>query len=361
MKLSKIFTIGSATFDIFTKAHNSTVLHFDRPEGKESWLGIPYGGKLKVDEVHETFGGGSTNTAVGFSRMGFPTACVTKVGTPYGDQVTDNLRREGVDVRYVSQARREKTGFSIILNSFEGERTVLYHPGANAFFSHKDLPQEALSEADWIFLNHVSAEKTGIHHAMIQLLQKYPLIKACWNPGHEQIKEGARHWHSLLKRLHILFLNKEEAAEFSRKSFYHNTLKVETSNRHLHLGKKRHFLAPEADDLSEIFKALFRFGAKIVVITDGRNGAQACDGKNIYHCPIINEKRVDTLGAGDAFSIGFTSAILLGKSLKEALIYGTLNASSVIQYFGAQRGLLTRAKLLSHIRKIQIKITEDPL
>lgn len=359
----KIVTIGSATFDLFAKAHDSAILRFDRPQGKEAWLGIEYGGKLSLDEIHETFGGGATNTAVGFARMGFDVACLAKVGIPYGDRVIENLRAEGVDVGSISFTKSDRTGFSIVLNSFEGERTVLYHRGANAFFSKNDLPLKLLGSSDWIFLNHVSSKAAAIHDSIADLLKKNPHLRLCWNPGHEQLKEGARHWQSLLKHTGILFLNKQEAAEFSRKSYYGHAVAPEAKDRHVRPCQKKKclFADSKADDLRSIFLELLRYGPKIVVITDGQNGAQATDGKHLYYCPILEQDRVDTLGAGDAFASGFTSAILLKHQLKNALICGTINAASVVQYYGAQAGLLSRQKLLHSFKSHTLRVREATL
>ena len=54
---------------------------------------------------------------------------------------------------------------------------------------------------------------------------------------------------------------------------------------------------------------------------------------------------VDRTGAGDAFSSTFTAAILLGLTPDQALSWGPINSMSVVQYVGAQAGLLTRAAL----------------
>jgi ribokinase len=54
---------------------------------------------------------------------------------------------------------------------------------------------------------------------------------------------------------------------------------------------------------------------------------------------------VDRTGAGDAFASTFTAAIALGKTPDEALSWGPINSMSVVQYVGAQGGLLAREAL----------------
>jgi ribokinase len=58
---------------------------------------------------------------------------------------------------------------------------------------------------------------------------------------------------------------------------------------------------------------------------------------------------VDRTGAGDAFASTFTAAIALGLSPQEALAWGPINSMSVVQYIGAQKGLLTRAQLEEYL------------
>ena len=55
-------------------------------------------------------------------------------------------------------------------------------------------------------------------------------------------------------------------------------------------------------------------------------------------------------GAGDAFSSTFVSALALGKTPLEAITWAPINSMSVVQYIGAQEGLLTRKKLEEYLK-----------
>lgn len=359
MKNKKIFTIGGATFDIFIKAHDQSIIQIKDQITCKNFLCLEYGGKVKIDEVHETFGGGATNTAVAFRRMGFDAYFVGMVGDEYGDRVLENLKNEGVNIDYAKRTDRDKTAFSTILNTFEGDRTVLAYSGANMYFDADDLPLKELESADWIFLNHLTVPKSRIPNDVLQVLKKNQNIKLAWNPGQEQFTDGVKKWAEFLEHTEILFLNKEEASQFTRIPFKLAGVKTDDPKRHEHHTKS--FLPPYADDVSDIMLELFKYGVKTVVITDGRNGAQAYDGKRLYFCPVITHKKVDTLGAGDAFSSGFTSARILGEDLKTALKYGTLNANSVISFFGAQAGLLTKKEFEKRLKGLDISITSIKL
>ena len=359
MKPLNFFSIGGATFDIFVKTSDQAIMTFSQPDDENKWLCLPHGGKVRVEHIIETFGGGATNTAVAFSRMGFQAHFVGKIGAMYGDKVIDNLKKEKVSTEFVKETKRDKTAFSNIINTFDGDRTVLAYAGANRFFSAKDLPLTDLAQADWIFLNHLTEKNSQIPKALSDILKKNPKIKLAWNPGYEQLNQGIKKWKFLLEKTEILFINKEEAELFT--GLKAQPAGIKKDDPHYHLYRENHFLPPYADDVSQLMAAFVKMGVKYVVITDGRNGAQATDSKNLYFCPIITRKRIDTLGAGDAFASGFTGALALGKDLKTALIYGTMNANSVVDQYGAQAGLLTRKALESQSRAHSLKVNKTVL
>ena len=93
-------------------------------------------------------------------------------------------------------------------------------------------------------------------------------------------------------------------------------------------------------------------GPTIPVITDGPNGAYALEGDTAWYMPMYPDPKepVSRTGAGDAFSSTFTSAIILGLDVPTALAWGPINSMSVVQYTGAQVGLLTREKLLEYLK-----------
>ena len=324
MRQTKIFTIGGATFDIFVQAEDQSIFSIRTPETTKHWLGFPHGAKVRVNRVVESFGGGAANTAVTFARHGFEVGFVGMVGKEYGDRVFDHLKEEGVDCRYAKQTRRDRTGFSNIINTFDGDRTVLAYPGANQYFSAKDLSMEVLQTADWIFLNHLAGGGEGVHQFLLKLLRAHPHIRLAWNPGKEQIVQGPKKWSALLKRTTVLFMNKEEAAAFSRIDCRPAGIKQDDPKAHTYV--HRSLLPPYADDATEILQFFAQMGVQHTVVTDGRNGSQATDGQRHYFCPVRSHKRVDTLGAGDAFGSGCTVALIKSLPLKTALIYGTLNA-----------------------------------
>ncbi len=356
MKQPTIFTIGGATFDIFVKAGDQAVITFEKPVSREKWLAFPHGAKVKVQAVQETYGGGASNAAVTFAGMGLDVHFAGMVGEDYGEKVISNLRAKNVGCEYVLKTSKDRTGFSNIINTFDGDRILLYYAGANRFFGAEHLPLKALKKTDWIFLSHVAQEKSKIPHELRSFLKKNPHIKLAWNPGHEQIEEGIDHWKDLLAHTEVLFLNKEEASRFTRTSY---TVARDKKDDPRHNNCSDCFLPSYADDSTKALKKLVDAGVKHAVITDGRHGVQASNGMHTYFCPVISRKRVDTVGAGDAYASGFTSALVNGLPLKTALVYGTINAGSVVNHPGAQNGLVDRKQMEKAFEENEIEVTQS--
>jgi fructoselysine 6-kinase len=76
-------------------------------------------------------------------------------------------------------------------------------------------------------------------------------------------------------------------------------------------------------------------GPQLVVLTRGRRGSLACDGRQLYTQGIVATAATDTLGAGDAFIAAFLVARLGGAPLAAALAAGAEFAASACTTEGA--------------------------
>ncbi len=296
-----IITIGSATADIFMK---SAQFHL-QPTSDGVLLCQEYGGKIDVDQFELQSGGAGTNTAVGFSRLGFKTATVVEIGKDVFAQVIwDDLKREKVNTDYVVAEKTEETAVSALLISAEGGRSALTHRGAASMLEARDLPWDVLNQTRWIHLSNVGANMELLSQ-LFTFLQKSS-VGLSWNPGRKELELLAEH---KLQVDHlacdILVMNKEEWQI------------VQSVQHHL---------------LQKISQ---------VIVTDGRRGGELyLKGQYQFHytCPEIEV--VQETGAGDAFTVGFVSAHLLGKDPQECSLWGVKNAASVVKHMGAKTGLL---------------------
>ncbi|TDW30792.1 sugar kinase [Cryobacterium psychrophilum] len=90
---------------------------------------------------------------------------------------------------------------------------------------------------------------------------------------------------------------------------------------------------------------LATFGVRQLVIKRGAHGASVWHDGQVEHAPAISVSVRDTIGAGDAFTAGYLSAILDGLSPVEALRRGTVTGAFAVATVGDWEGAPTRAEL----------------
>ena len=92
--------------------------------------------------------------------------------------------------------------------------------------------------------------------------------------------------------------------------------------------------------IKDLVKVIHLEGPKIVVITDGKEGAYAYDGTDFYRVGAYPGHRLEATGAGDSFAAAFLSGLISEEPLQMCLKWGVINSASVIEQIGAQSNLL---------------------
>jgi len=334
-----VITIGGATEDITFYTGEGVLINNKRDILRQKLLAFEYGAKIKVDEAHSTFGGGAANTAVCFSRLGFKVACLIAIGNDdRGARVIENLKKQKVDVRLVQKIRGIETGFSFLLVGQNNEHIVFSNRAANSELRIKNYELRKLKNTKWIYMTSLSGEWQDVLEKVFSTQQdiecsRRPLMssKIAWNPGHIQLKSGLSVIGKYLKKTEVLIINKDEAIELvvSDQKF------KKKSSRFL-------------NNIKNLLKIIKSWGLGIIVITNGKYGADAYDGDRFYHQNILKERRrVDTTGVGDAFGSSFIAGLeLYNGDIKKAMLLGVKNTASVVSQQGAQNGLLTKKEIL---------------
>lgn len=305
-----LLAIGDASIDTFmTPLESETLCSIDK---KECLIAFNYGDKIPVRNLEFTVGGNAANNSVGVKRLGVSTGIVLTLGDDsVGNMVVDKLRSEGVDMTYVIQQPETMSNYSTVIN-YSGERTIFVYHAPRSYEFPVQLPT-----SPWVYLTSMGESFRPFYNHMADWLQKNPNIKLAYNPGSWQIRGGYEVMKDILTRTYIVYVNREEAEKLTS------------------------FGSSDQKD-RELLVALNKLGPKICVITDGGNGAFAYDSINgkFLKVGILPVDAYERTGAGDAFGSGSLSALIHGKTLEEALIWGTINSASVIGYTGPQKGLL---------------------
>jgi len=305
-----LLSIGDASMDVFmTPTESETMCRMD---SKECLIAFSYGDKIPVKNLEFSIGGNAANNAIGITRLGVSAGIVLTLGQDgVGDMIVNKLKDETVDVTYVIQQPSTSSNYSSIIN-YSGERTIfVYHaPRSYEFPVHLPVPP-------WAYLTSMGESFRPFYIHMVEYLQKNPQIKLAFNPGSWQMRADFNDIKDVTSLTYILFVNRKEAEKLTQ---FGDSV-----------GKER-----------DILIALSKLGPKVCVITDGSKGSFAYDSLNgkFVKAGVLPVDAYERTGAGDAFGAGTLAALIHGKTLEEALLWGTCNSASVIGYTGSQKGLL---------------------
>lgn len=340
--MADIVTIGSATMDVFVECDDANIVSVRKKDHSTDFMSYPYGSKLEITDFDTQVGGGGVNTAVNFANLGFNTAVIFKVGDDiYSKGLFDFFKTKNVDLSSIIQDKNDTTGFSIILTSFEGDRTVLAHRGANAHIKKSEINFELIKNAKLLYIAPLNGDSNKQLDDLVKFAKENNTI-VCFNAGSTGIKKGFNYLKKILELADVVVMNKEEAQMATGIYLRQDTKEVKYSQETIH------------PDLKEMFKKLKVSDYQVIVITDGGHGAYAYNGREYFYCPCFDGPVVSTLGAGDAFASTFCAGLnRYNLDIAKALMAGSINSGGVVSVFGATQGLLT-------FEEIEEKIAQNP-
>lgn len=306
--------IGDITTDAFIRLKEARV-HCDIDD-TNCEITMKFGDKVPFEYVKVVKAvGNSANAAVSVARLGIRSGFMTNLGGDQnGKDCISNLIMEKVDTRYAATHKSLPTNYHFVL-WYESDRTIL--------INHTSYPYKfpkIKKNPKWIYLSSLAENSKEYHREISDYLNTNNDVKLAFQPGTFQMKLGVKELRDIYKRTEVFICN------------------VEESQRILHTDSK---------DIKFLLSEIHANGPKIVLITDGPKGAYMLDGEHFYFMPIYPDPKtpVERTGCGDAFASTFVSALMFGKTPLEALMWAPINPMSVVQYVGAQEGLLNRENL----------------
>lgn len=275
---------------------------------------LPYKSAVTVPAV-----GNSPNAAVSAHRLGLKAAIITDIGdNDRGREIQAQFEKQGIDQTFVRVHEGKSTNFHYVLRH-GAERTILIK------HEHYDYVMPDIGSPKWIYFSSVGEDSISYHHAIAEYVRARPETKLAFQPGSFQIRLGYEALKDIYEACELFFCNREEAMSI---------------------------LGTQNSDMAGLLTGLHERGVAMPVVTDGPGGAYVRDQEGgMWHMPMYPDPAppVDRTGAGDSFSSTFTACLARGMSVPEALARGPINSMSVVQYIGAQEGLLSMEKIEAYL------------
>jgi len=288
MKLSNIkpniVVVGSSSIDLVLKTSK-----------------IPTANNTVLAESLQSFlGGKGANQAIATSRLGAQTYFISRVGMdPFGQQVLRNLNDESVNVANVVEDEDEDTGTAYVTASEEGNAITVV-PAANYNLSPTDISE---------------AEKYLVAADLILTQLEIPM---------QTVEFLFKKAETLNKKIGIY------AAPASRLSD--------------EIIQYASFIVAKSTDLEIIFgegnrEDIIKHLPNKLFVRDGANSTSYFDGKEMKYFRKNPRTEAHNMGLGDAFTSGFSIALLHGNSIEDCVKFGNDVALKAADYRGSQKGL----------------------
>ena len=277
-------------------------------------------GSVAFDTLHNAHGsfekvvGGSATYASIAGSFFTDVKLVGVVGNDFPDEAVAALKARGIDLSGLEVAEgltfHWEGRYTDDLTSRETLRTDL-----NVFADFDPKIPASAQKTPFVMLGNIAP---GLQMSVLEQIEGPKLVIAdtmnFWIDGQLDALE------QLLAKVDILVVNEEEARQLSG----------------------RHHLIHVAADLLEM-------GPKSLVIKQGEYGAWLFAGDEVFSAPALLLEAKDPTGAGDSFAGGFLGSIakageVTPKTLRSAVIHGSVMASFCVEGIGAERLLKVTPK-----------------
>lgn len=279
----------------------------------------------EVKTFSKNMAGAETNVAIGLARLGLKVGWVGKLGNDtFGRYIIETLKKEQVDVSNVPLIQTHSTGFLLKSKTLKGDPDVEYFRkfSAGSTLSVDDYNTDYFASSKHMHVTgipaalSVSAREFSVH-VMDEMKKQGKTISfdpnlrpSLWKSENEMVEVI----NSLAFKADFVFPGISEG-------------KILTGY----------------DKASDIADYYLNKGVKLVAIKVGKEGAYYKTKEEEGFVPGFKvEKVVDTVGAGDGFAVGVTSALLEGLTIKEAVHRGNAIGALAVMSPGDKDGLPSR-------------------
>lgn len=325
--MKKVLTLGNATQDIFIIYEDAEDLHLHsnikNKNQTKSFLLLSKGSKIEISDYCYFVGGGATNTAAGFSKLNFEISTCFKIGNDLpGQFIQEQIKKYNFNSEIII-SKDIKTSTSFIIPTQEKDYVGLIYRDKDIYLNLDDIPQYLFNFLDCLYVSSLNFKQNNLVNIIKKAKETNALIAI--NPGLNQIINNPESIIEALQYCDIFILNYLEAKSFFAQNF----------------------------NFEDYFSYILNLGPKIAVVTNGTDGVYVSERNKTYYHPSINTNISSTVGAGDAFASAFAGSILSGKTIEQAIQFGVINSTSVIEHLDAKSGLLSFEEL--HQKSLDIK------
>ncbi len=283
---------------------------------------------MDVSSFCPAVGGAPANVCGAFVKLGGKARMITQLGNdPFGDKIEEEFRRCGIDCRAVSRTDEANTSLSFVALREDGDREFAFFrkPGADMLLKPEQICPEWFSDG------------YALHFCSVSL-GNYPMKEAHRRAIACAKQEGMP--VSFDPNLRRALWNDDRALREAVNEFMEDADIVKVSDEELE------FITGESQPEKAV-RQLLGGSVKLVICTEGPDGARAYTGDASARVPGIRVRALDTTGAGDAFIGSFLHGLyeaeigrdelenISSRQLEELLSFSNRYCAASVQKKGA--------------------------
>lgn len=235
-----------------------------------------------VEAFAPKVGGAPANVCAAYRLLGGESAMITQLGEdPFGDKIVNLLNDYNVGTQYIRRSHDANTSLAFVALREDGNREFSFYrkPGADMLYKPEYLKEEWFKDS---FAFHFCSVSLG----------DFPMKDA-----HKVAIDYAKAAGALISfdpNLRFNLWDSQEALKAAVSEFIPMADVLKISDEELEF-------ITGCTDIEDALEGLFNQGVKMVIYTQGADGASAYTRGNQGHASGEKVKAVDTTGAGDSF------------------------------------------------------------
>ena len=273
-------------------------------------------------------GGAPCNVLAMLTKLGYQTAFIGKVGDDmFGKQLADALCEVGIGTDGLVYDKKIHTTLAFVHTFPDGDRDFSFYrnPGADMMLSEDEIDEELIRNAEIFHFGSLSMTAEPVKNATIKALKtaKEAGVTISFDPNlreplWDSLDDAKREISFGMSRCDILKISDNEITWFTGKV-----------------------------DFDEGVAALWEMypDIKMILVSMGRDGSRCYQkGRSVTVKPFLQEKTIETTGAGDTFCAGVLHYVLKQglrdyseDEMKDMLTFAYAAASIITTRKGALR------------------------
>lgn len=255
----------------------------------------------------KTWGGDTSNFAIGVSRLGHSVSYLTAVGDdPFGRGFLALWNKNGVDTSLITLDPKRHTGLYFV--SFENKKHSLTYYREGSATSAISIENIAPNIADEFKILHLSGISLGISRSALETgIKLMHIFQKSNRKVSFDINFRPALWPSAKQASHIL------------------SAAISGGVDYLEITDDEMFALGWGSTLEELTSRFPAVGS--ILLKHGPKGASVYSEGNYFSVPAFEVDVKDTVGAGDSFDAGYLSATLDGADPPEAARFAAATAA----------------------------------